>query len=95
MTPKANEAETLLTESAAMGILVTVRKLKALYGAIFDYIVERVNGSISKQNSSVGKEDTGAAGSVSIGVLDIFGFEIFNSNNFVQLCIDYTNETVS
>ena len=66
--------------------------MKAVYGAIFDYIVSRVNESISKQNNfDLARSEK----QTSIGVLDIFGFEIFVTNNFEQLCINYTNEAVS
>jgi len=65
--------------------------MKALYGAMFDFIVQRVNESISKQNNVDPGEE---AVSASIGVLDIFGFEIFLTNNFEQLCINYTNEAL-
>jgi len=56
---------------------------KAIYGRMFDWLVQRVNESM---RGSIGT-------SVNIiGVLDIFGFEIFDNNSFEQLCINYCNE---
>lgn len=63
---------------------------KCLYGALFDWIVLQVNHALlSKDNSSSSPMHTGQ----SIGVLDIFGFEDFGSQNaFEQFCINYANE---
>lgn len=55
---------------------------KALYNNLFDWIVERVNVSLK----------TRGAVSQTIGILDIYGFEIFDKNSFEQLCINYVNE---
>jgi len=55
---------------------------KAMYSRLFDYLVRRVNESIMKPNFS----------GVMIGVLDIYGFEIFQFNSFEQLCINFVNE---
>ncbi|XP_076443388.1 unconventional myosin-IXb-like isoform X3 [Babylonia areolata] len=59
---------------------------KCIYGALFDWIVLKVNQAllVKKHNS----EHEGN----SIGVLDIFGFEDFGRNSFEQLCINYANE---
>lgn len=62
--------------------------MKATYGAAFDFIVTRINESIS--NEQVPRDSRGA----SIGLLDIFGFETFETNNFEQICINYTNEAL-
>ncbi|KAI8340325.1 P-loop containing nucleoside triphosphate hydrolase protein [Chlamydoabsidia padenii] len=55
---------------------------KTIYERLFEWIVTRVNVSL---------ESRGGAEYV-IGVLDIYGFEIFDDNNFEQLCINYVNE---
>ena len=62
---------------------------KYVYSQIFDYIVLHVNKQLDR--SAATKEEGGSLGNV-IGVLDIFGFEVFQSNSFEQLCINYSNE---
>ncbi|KAK1740703.1 myosin family protein [Skeletonema marinoi] len=66
--------------------------IKAIYGANFDYIVEMINKSIH-QEKEVKKRGERTV-SACIGVLDIFGFETFESNTYEQMCINYTNETL-
>ncbi len=70
--------------------------IKAVYGAAFDFVVEKVNQSIEAKSdarqSLAGKVERVSA--ASIGVLDIFGFETFEYNSFEQLCINYTNEAL-
>ena len=58
---------------------------KALYGAVFDHLIGLVNKSLEGQRA-------GKSQGRFIGVLDIFGFEFFESNSFEQLCINYCNE---
>ncbi|KAG8942584.1 class II myosin, partial [Tulasnella sp. 408] len=55
---------------------------KAIYNNLFEWIVSRVNISMKPRT----------AHSHLIGVLDIYGFEIFQDNSFEQLCINYVNE---
>ncbi|OJD16696.1 hypothetical protein AJ78_03166 [Emergomyces pasteurianus Ep9510] len=58
---------------------------KGIYERGFADLVTRINNQLDR---------SGTAGDDSyfIGVLDIAGFEIFESNSFEQLCINYTNE---
>ena len=66
--------------------------IKAIYGANFDYIVQMINDSIhhDKEAKKRGERTVSAC----IGLLDIFGFETFESNTYEQMCINYTNETL-
>ena len=55
----------------------------------FSWIVRRVNSVLQ----TVGAESSAAAGgAVVIDILDIFGFENFETNSFEQLCINFANE---
>jgi len=54
---------------------------KSLYGKVFEWIVKRANETIKCERWST-----------TIGVLDIYGFEILGVNGFEQLCINHTNE---
>jgi len=56
----------------------------AIYGRLFNWLVRKVNASL--------QGDAKDSKSVYIGILDIFGFEIFEQNSFEQLCINYANE---
>lgn len=73
--------------------------IKATYGAMFKYLVDRINTSIAcdakgnKGGSSRNKRRKGERGGT-IGILDIFGFETFQVNSFEQLCINYCNEAL-
>uniref|UniRef100_A0A6Q2XGU3 Myosin IG n=1 Tax=Esox lucius TaxID=8010 RepID=A0A6Q2XGU3_ESOLU len=61
---------------------------KALYERLFGWIVGRINAIIEVKDYNPvlhGKNTV-------IGVLDIYGFEIFDNNSFEQFCINYCNE---
>jgi myosin heavy subunit len=60
---------------------------KALFSKLFDHLIHDINNKLSQ-----GIGDKGGADLKMIGVLDIFGFESFESNSFEQLCINYCNE---
>uniref|UniRef100_A0A8C5U5K4 Myosin IF n=1 Tax=Malurus cyaneus samueli TaxID=2593467 RepID=A0A8C5U5K4_9PASS len=54
---------------------------KGLYARVFDFLVEAINRAMQKPYEEY-----------SVGVLDIYGFEIFQKNGFEQFCINFVNE---
>uniref|UniRef100_A0A8C5Z8N5 Unconventional myosin-XV n=1 Tax=Marmota marmota marmota TaxID=9994 RepID=A0A8C5Z8N5_MARMA len=56
---------------------------KVLYALLFGWLIARVNALVSPQ------QDT-----LSIAILDIYGFEDLGFNSFEQLCINYANENL-
>ncbi|XP_054624472.1 unconventional myosin-Id [Dunckerocampus dactyliophorus] len=61
---------------------------KAMYERLFCWIVGRINDIIEVKNYDARVHGKNTV----IGVLDIYGFEIFQNNSFEQFCINYCNE---
>ncbi|KAK2816615.1 hypothetical protein Q7C36_022886 [Tachysurus vachellii] len=61
---------------------------KAIYGRTFTWLVQKINQSLAFQDEVY---YTSKCSSV-IGLLDIYGFEVFQNNSFEQFCINYCNE---
>ncbi|XP_066926001.1 unconventional myosin-Ia-like isoform X2 [Clytia hemisphaerica] len=57
---------------------------KAIYNRLFSWIIQRINDKIRAPQRAYGKKV--------IGVLDIYGFEVFEANSFEQFIINYCNE---
>ncbi|KAK7945068.1 hypothetical protein WMY93_000796 [Mugilogobius chulae] len=60
--------------------------VKAIYNKLFIWIVKKINTVIYKKLQANHKSF------LSVGLLDIFGFENFHKNSFEQLCINFANE---
>ncbi len=63
---------------------------KEIYARIFDYLVEAINNATSCETSPNPLKKSESFATISI--LDMFGFERFDTNRFEQLCINYANE---
>uniref|UniRef100_A0A4W5Q9U2 Myosin IH n=1 Tax=Hucho hucho TaxID=62062 RepID=A0A4W5Q9U2_9TELE len=59
---------------------------KAIYGRTFTWLVNELNESLENKVSGLFQWKT------VIGLLDIYGFEVFSVNSFEQFCINYCNE---
>lgn len=53
---------------------------KAIYSRLFDWLVERINFALQTDSSSVKSSKNHV-----MGILDIYGFEVFDTNSFEQL----------
>uniref|UniRef100_A0A672LQN6 Unconventional myosin-Ih-like n=1 Tax=Sinocyclocheilus grahami TaxID=75366 RepID=A0A672LQN6_SINGR len=56
---------------------------KAIYGRTFSWLVNKINESLANKDSTR---------KTVIGLLDIYGFEVFDMNSFEQFCINFCNE---
>lgn len=56
---------------------------KAVYDRLFSWLVNRLNSSLQPNEERRNNV---------MGILDIYGFEIFEKNSFEQLCINFCNE---
>lgn len=71
----------------------TPEQVRLAIDALSKGIYERGFGDlVSKINTQLDRGGVSGDDSHFIGVLDIAGFEIFETNSFEQLCINYTNE---
>lgn len=62
---------------------------KEIYAKSFLWLVRAINDATCAENNYDGDKKSGYG---VIGLLDIFGFESFETNRFEQLCINYANE---
>jgi myosin heavy subunit len=69
--------------SAAAAQNQTLALIKDIYHHLFMWCVSKVDKKLGDQSGASDRF---------IGILDIFGFEIFETNSFEQLCINFTNE---
>ncbi|XP_012888429.1 PREDICTED: unconventional myosin-Ig isoform X2 [Dipodomys ordii] len=61
---------------------------KAVYQRLFEWVVNRINDIMEAR----GRDPRRDGKDTVIGVLDIYGFELFPVNSFEQFCINYCNE---
>lgn len=69
------------TLTAAQAAFARDSLAMGIYSRLFQWIVSQINETIFDEDPAT-----------VIGVLDIYGFEIFEHNSFEQLCINFVNE---
>uniref|UniRef100_A0A158PCS8 Myosin motor domain-containing protein n=1 Tax=Angiostrongylus cantonensis TaxID=6313 RepID=A0A158PCS8_ANGCA len=86
-TMETREEKVVMRLSPRAAVQTRDALAKGIYGRLFDYILTRINDTIYMPRNHLSNRD-------SVGVLDIFGFEHFETNSFEQLCINYANENL-
>mmetsp|Transcript_33960 Transcript_33960/g.88535 ORF Transcript_33960/g.88535 Transcript_33960/m.88535 type:complete len:1277 (+) Transcript_33960:19-3849(+) len=71
------------TQESGQGVILII--CKALYARLFNWLISRINTAMARADDS-------SLGYSIIGLLDIYGFEVFELNSFEQLCINFANE---
>ena len=61
--------------------------IKSVFSKLFDHLVSAVNDALDPQYDDDADDEL-----LNVGVLDIYGFEIFDRNGFEQLSINFVNE---
>mmetsp|Transcript_46401 Transcript_46401/g.145181 ORF Transcript_46401/g.145181 Transcript_46401/m.145181 type:complete len:378 (-) Transcript_46401:378-1511(-) len=67
---------------------------RELYKRLFEWLIASVNSAIDANPDCAdpGRFDKLWTSDLYIGILDVYGFEIFDVNSFEQFCINYVNE---
>ncbi|KAK2173145.1 hypothetical protein NP493_899g00038 [Ridgeia piscesae] len=76
------EVSTPLTRDQAISARDALAK--AIYERLFSWMVRRINTALVSADSETSHNV--------LGLLDVYGFEIFKYNSFEQFCINYCNE---
>ena len=64
----------------------------AVYQRLFAWVVATINKAAVATAADITDQNKGPALQARMSLLDIYGFEVFATNEFAQLCINYTNE---
>ncbi|XP_066470503.1 unconventional myosin-Ia-like [Tiliqua scincoides] len=82
-TVEAHQEKVVTCLSVSQGYYARDALAKNIYSRLFNWLVNRINESIKVKTTEQKKV---------MGVLDIYGFEIFQDNSFEQFIINYCNE---